>query len=194
MAVPQLALTTTLLHEKIDRLRGGDPAAREELIRVIRDRMYRLARRMLPSYPSVRAAADVEDVLQNAYLRLLAALEKVRPASTRDFFRLAGYLVRQEMIDLLRRFARRPVGPFPDAHDVTAPAEGHDAWVHFHQAVEALPADEREVVTLRFYHGRGPDEIAALVGVDVRTVRRRWGAACRALRDALREQLDELFA
>lgn len=186
--------TTKLLHEKIDQLRSGDRTAQDELILAIHDRMYRLAKRMLRAYPSVRASADAQDVLQNTFLRLLNALGKIRPASTRDFYRLAAHLVRQELIDLLRRFARRRADRLPDGVEVTAPTDGLDVWVHFHRAVDALPDDEREVFSLRFYHGRLLEEIATVVGVDVRTVRRRWVAACGALRDALQEDLDQLFS
>jgi RNA polymerase sigma factor (sigma-70 family) len=46
----------------------------------------------------------------------------------------------------------------------------------FHAAVEQLPDAEREVVELTFYHGLTQPEIAELLGVDERTVRRRWRA------------------
>ena len=65
-----------------------------------------------------------------------------------------------------------------------------------HQLVEAitdylegaLPAEERDVVGLLFYHGLPQAEAAALLGVTVRTVQRRWQAALvklhRILNDA----------
>src|SRR5262245_57719367 len=80
MTEPSLA--TTLLHQQIDRLRAGDRAAQEELVRAVGGRMRRLAQRMLRGYPGVRAAADTSDLLQNTFLRLLAALNKIRPEST----------------------------------------------------------------------------------------------------------------
>lgn len=188
------SLTTTLLHQQIERLRAGDRAAQEELVRAVGDRMRRIARRMLQGYPGVRAAADTSDVLQNTFLRLLAALHKVRPESTRDFFQLAAYLTRQELIDLLRRCSRRHTEALPPAVVDPGPAPDHlDAWLHFHQAVEQLPAVEREVVSLAFYHGWPQAQIAEVLGVDVRTVRRRWAAGCLALRELLGDQLDELF-
>jgi DNA-directed RNA polymerase specialized sigma24 family protein len=38
-------------------------------------------------------------------------------------------------------------------------------------------AEEREVVSLLFYHGWKQAEVAELLGVTVRTVQRRWQAA-----------------
>jgi DNA-directed RNA polymerase specialized sigma24 family protein len=60
-----------------------------------------------------------------------------------------------------------------------------DLWSAFHEQVEWLPAEEREVVGLTFYHGWTQAQIAELFGVDERTVRRRWRRACRQLTQAL---------
>lgn len=188
------SFNTALLHEQIERLRAGDRAAQDELVRVVGERMTRLAHRMLQGYPSVRSAADTNDVLQNSYVRLLAALAEVRPDSTLHFFRLAACLIRQELIDLLRREQRRRTQPLSAAMAATEPAPDHlDAWLHFHEAVDQLPTDAREVVGLTYYHGWTQAQIAEVLAVDVRTVRRRWAAACLALRETLGDQVGDLF-
>ncbi len=67
--------------------------------------------------------------------------------------------------------------------DPTSTSENEDdldRWQRFHEEVEKLPTEEREVVGLRFYHGWGEAEIAELFGVTERTVRRRWAAGCAA--------------
>ena len=71
--------------------------------------------------------------------------------------------------------------PEPAAPDDTGPES--ERWVRFHEAVDRLPTEEREVVGLVFYHGWTRDRIAELFGVDERTVRRRWSAACQRLRE-----------
>ena len=76
-----------------------------------------------------------------------------------------------------------------------APADDHaalDRWSSLHAAVEKLPVEEREVFGLTFYHGWTQQQIAELFGIDVRTVRRRWQAACLALADTLRNDLPPL--
>jgi DNA-directed RNA polymerase specialized sigma24 family protein len=45
------------------------------------------------------------------------------------------------------------------------------------------------VVGLTFYHGWKQGQIAELLGVDVRTVRRRWHTAVLKLQQALQGQL-----
>jgi RNA polymerase sigma-70 factor (ECF subfamily) len=66
------------------------------------------------------------------------------------------------------------VDPVPDDFDL---------WARFHEAVDELPEEEREVVGLVFYHGWTQARIADLFDVDERTIRRRWSAACRRLRE-----------
>ncbi len=50
-------------------------------------------------------------------------------------------------------------------------------WTEFHQQVEALPEDEREVFNLLWYGELTQAEAAEILGIAVRTVIRRWQAA-----------------
>ena len=52
-------------------------------------------------------AEQTDDVLQNAVVRLLRALEEVRPPSVRAFFGLAATQMRRELLDLARRYQGR---------------------------------------------------------------------------------------
>src|SRR5262245_11894987 len=105
--VTDLPLQTLQMHDWLDRMRAGDRAAREELLRAICGRLEQLARRRLRRFPSVRRWAETWDVLQSSLLRLLRALEQMRPASTRDLFNLAAVLMRRELLDLARHYAGR---------------------------------------------------------------------------------------
>jgi RNA polymerase sigma-70 factor (ECF subfamily) len=159
---------------------------------------------MLRRFRRVRRWVDTDDVLQNALLRLTRALEQVRPASTRELAVLAAEQVRRELLDLARHYYG-PCGA--GAHEAAdrarvqekacdpASAPGSpdelERWTALHEEVARLPAEEREVVGLRFYHGWGEAEIAELFGVTERTVRRRWRAACQRLGEALGGQLPD---
>jgi RNA polymerase sigma-70 factor (ECF subfamily) len=195
----EVSVHTTQLHAWLDRLHAGDRAATDELLRATAGRLERLARRMLRGFPNVRPWADTDDVLQGALLRLLRTLDAIRPAATRDFFNLAAVHVRRELLDLARHFggarrvgadrAGRPPGESggPLA-DLPAPADDSgelDRWAAFHAAVEHLPAAEREVVGLAFYHGWTHAHIAELWQVSERTVRRHWQSACLRLSEVL---------
>ncbi len=179
---------TRLLHDYLDRLRAGDREAGDCLFRGVCARLERLARRMLRGFPNVQQYADTNDVLQGALVRLLRTLQAIRPATTRDFVNLAAVHVRRELLDLARHFRTHPevLAAVPDTGDGLVDL---DRWSAFHDEVERLPAEEREVVGLTFYHGWTQVEIAGLLGVDERTVRRKWRSACRKLTERLRDEL-----
>src|SRR5262245_35729 len=99
-----LSFRTSQLLGLVDRMRAGDEAAADELFRRLGDRLERLARKMLRGFPAVRRWEQTPDVLQKASLRLLRALQKVRPDSTRAFFALAGKHMRYELMDLKRHY------------------------------------------------------------------------------------------
>src|SRR3954452_9720300 len=95
---------TTLMLQWLDRMRAGDAFARDELIRGFQGRLELLARKMVGRDRRVSRWVDAEDVLQNALLRLLRALETVQTDSTRAFFGLAAEQIRRELLDLARHF------------------------------------------------------------------------------------------
>src|SRR5262249_38083799 len=192
--------STMLMQQLVDRIRAGDAAARNELVRGYQERLCRLARKMLKKFPHVRRWVDAEDVFQSAVLRLLRALETVRPDSTKSLFMLASTQMRRELIDLARHF----YGPeglganydsiVPGLRDGAAPPEPSDhapgrdeleKWCRFHEAVERLPVEEREVVGLIYYHGWEQARVAELFQVSDRTVRRWWDSAMNRLRAEL---------
>jgi RNA polymerase sigma-70 factor (ECF subfamily) len=191
--------STTEIQLRLDRLRAGDESARDELVKIACERLGRLARKMLRSYPVVRRWEQTDDVLQNAALRLCRSLEAVKPESARSFINLAAVQIRRELIDLARRYGG-PQGPGrhradPDRWDGSGgrPEPGTDTddpalladWTEFHVQVEALPAEEREVFDLLWYQGLRQAEVAALLGVTERVVRYRWRAARLELHDRL---------
>jgi RNA polymerase sigma-70 factor (ECF subfamily) len=187
--------TSTVIEGWIQRIQAGDRAARDELLRAVERRLSELSSRMLRKYPTVRRYAETGDVYQTACLRLLRALEEVKPTTTREFFALAAVQIRRALLDLARYYATpgRSFVPEPGGDDESGAgweqpaaepaADDLDRWGRFHEAVEKLPAEEREVVGLRFYHGWHEARIADLLQVNVRTVQRWWKSALGKLKD-----------
>ena len=195
----------------LDRLRAGDAAARDELLAHACDCLQRLTRKMLHDYKGVRRWEETGDVFQNAMIRLCKSLSDVLPPTVRDFYRFAALQVRRELIDM----ARHHYGPEgAGAHHATQSprAEGdgeaqqvHERapdteagpqdlaqWTEFHEAVERLPDEERAVFDLIWYQGLSQEEAADLLGVNVRTVKRRWREARLRLHEALGGEPPEL--
>jgi ECF sigma factor len=85
---------STQIRQCINRLRAGDPSARDELLTHACDRLVRLTRKMLRDFPGVQRWEQTDDVLQNAAVRLCRALHAVQPATAVDFFRLAAAEIR----------------------------------------------------------------------------------------------------
>jgi RNA polymerase sigma factor (sigma-70 family) len=192
----------------IDRLRGGDETARAQLLRCACGRLHKLARKMLKGYPKVRRWEQTDDVLQNAVLRLHRTLQQLPVATSGDFFRLAALNIRRELLDLARHYygplgqgARHASSPGqPSGSDNFTPAAPVDlsgdptrlaAWSDFHQQIEALPDEEREIFDLLWYQGLTQAEAAEVLGASQRTVKRRWQSARLRLHDALGGEVPE---
>lgn len=142
----------------------------------------------------VRRWAETDDVLQNSLIRLHRSLSEVRPESPRQFYGLATTHMRRELIDLARKhFGAEGVGAnhhtdggiASENKPNSAEPETIEAWVMFHEQVEALPDQEREVVNLLWYEEMTQPEAADVLGVSLATVKRRWQAARLRLSESL---------
>ncbi len=201
-APPESGLTA-YVQSCLDRLRGGDEAARDELIEKSCQRLRQLAQKMLRGYERVRRWEETDDVLSGAMLRLHRALQEVAPESPLHFFRLAALQIRRELNDL----AKKHFGPLGIGarHDSVIPAQdGRTAasvekadptndpvilavWTDLHAEVARLAESEREVFELVWYQQLTHAEIADLLQISRRTVIRRWQAACLQLHAKLFE-------
>jgi RNA polymerase sigma-70 factor (ECF subfamily) len=201
--------TTIHLQGCLVRARAGDEAARKDLINTACERLTRLARKMFRADGWLRRWEETGDVFQNAMLRLCRALRATVPPSLREFFRLAALQIRRELIDLARHHYG-PAGPaakhesqFPAenwttsnaAHDPPDPGDDPSPlalWGEFHELIERLPEEEREVFDLVWYQGLTHAEAAGVLGVSTKTVQRRWQGACLKLHEALHGDLPGL--
>lgn len=195
------ATSSVYLQTCLDRLRAGDAVALDRIIERAADRLRHLTGKMLGSdFARLRRWEDADDVFQNAAVRLCRALRETVPDSPLGFYRLAAVQVRRELIDLARHHfgphgpaarhesdavrpnAATPARPFDPATDTQNPGKLAE-WTDFHRAVESLPEHERDVFELLWYQDLSQAEAADLLGVDVRTVQRRWRQARLSLHD-----------
>jgi RNA polymerase sigma-70 factor (ECF subfamily) len=183
----------SMMQQLLPRAVAGDDAAIDALLRHCGERLTLLTRRMLGDFQRVRRWAETDDVLQNALVRLVAAMRSVKPTTSRDFLALATLQIRRELLDLARRYygpegiganhdsqgrdeARMPVDKSDVRHEPSSLAQ----WTELHEQIGALPEEERDVVGLLFYQGLTQTEAAEVLGISLRTLQRRWhDALCK---------------
>ena len=163
----------------LQQLRGGNALAADALMSVVYDELRRVAqsflRRERPDH-TLQATALVNEV----YLRLVREND-IDWQGRAHFFAVASQVMRRILIDHAR-VARAQKRPQPGARveltDSLAWAENRaDELVALDEALERLAAlDPRQarVVELRFFGGMSREEIAAVLGVSLGTVKRDW--------------------
>lgn len=185
---------TLNLQQLIDRIQAGDRSARRELLNRACARLRRLAARILnESFPSLRNAHELDSVVHEAWLRLIQTVEKTDPPTVADFFRLAAFKVRQVLLDMSERERlqrqREERGRSSldfnsqsnEPHDDTYNPNRLALWTEFHEAVAALPDDERSVFEMHYYLGIPQVEAATILNLHPRRVSYLWIAATEKL-------------
>lgn len=172
--VPEPRLTTEILN----RFASGDASLEEELIERIYGELRSLAEAQMARGAGGRTLQPTA-LVNEAWLRLVGA-EEVAFDGRRQFFRFAGKLMRNLLIDSARsaRAARREAGLSISAMDLAGSEDSalidalelEDALAR----LEAREADLARVAELQLYCGLSNPEIAAVLDCSVRTVERRW--------------------
>src|SRR5262245_14305943 len=200
---PQGVRTTVRIQRCLQRLGKQDAAARTELIEYARRRLTVLSERMFTRYPLLHRREEAEDVFQEAMVRLWQALETVGPETVAAFMGLAALQMRRALRDLARNHFGRPAGgdPAPVPRPRVDGTEGHTfenqpgnstwhpdelaCWSEFHSAADRLPEPERTAFDLLYYHEFPHADVAEMMGVSERQVRRYWQSARRHLHGML---------
>lgn len=128
---------------------------------------------------------DPEDAAQDVFERVVRRLDSVRDPATLPAWLFA--ITRRVVIDHRRRaWLRRWVpGSVPDVADPRAhPTDDADTARVVRDVLDVLPRDLREVLVLTDLEERTADEVAALTGLPVGTVKSRLRRA-RARFEAL---------
>lgn len=163
----------------LKRLADGDRSAEDLLMPQVYVELHRIATARLRSERgdhTLQATALVHE----AYLRLCGGNE-LNCANRAHFFRVAARLIRRILVDYARhQTARKRTG------SGTRVALDDAIAISIDQTQTALEIDEilrrlaavnprqAQIVEMRFFGGLTEEEIAAALGIHVRTVRRDW--------------------
>ncbi|MFM9057515.1 MAG: RNA polymerase sigma factor [Planctomycetaceae bacterium] len=189
------------LADCLARLAAGDLSARDTILELVADRLRTLAHRMLARFPNVRRWEETDDVFQNAALRLHRSLGQMSLTEPRSVMAMAATELHRELLDLARRHGgpmsyaanhgtnvvATGLEPGAERHVDRVPAadDGLDRWQAFHEEIDALPAEQREVFHMVWYLGCDQKTVAAALGCSERTVKSRWRAAREAVHAGL---------
>lgn len=177
--------------ELMARVRDGDADAKDALFASCYPELKRLAHvRLMQSGPS--ATLDTTALVHDVYLKL-ARMGGIAAESRGHFMAYAAHAMRSIIVDLLRaRAAEMRGGNAPHLSLDTDLGErlgkSEEDVLDIHLALEQLAkVDPRlvQVVEMRYFAGFSEAEVAAALGVNVRTVGRDWQRARVLLAAAL---------
>ncbi len=159
----------------VQRATEGDRAALAALFAHHHLRVFRSA------YLVVRSPEAADDIVQLVFLELFRALRTFD--LRRPFLPWLYRIVHNVSVDYLKRERyRHPALPLhertPDPSDPTAQVE---ARAILGPALDALSAEHREALVLRYYVGLSEGEMAAVLGVRPGTVKSRLHRALQAV-------------
>ena len=163
----------TQLQGLINLAKNGDLRAKTLLLDHACERLLKLTRKMFRNYPSLRRWEATDDVFQNSLVRLHRALANTEVESVLHFFNLAGLQIRRELLDL-KKHHFGPEGRGSNHHTDHQPPDDAGGTLY---ATSDEPDELKEVVNLLFYEGLTQEEASAVLGVSLRTLKRRWQEA-----------------
>jgi RNA polymerase sigma factor (sigma-70 family) len=176
--------------ELVERARRGSAGAYDEIVQRYTEMAFRTA------YLVTGSAADAEEAVQDGFVKAHRALGRFRAGASfrpwllrivgneaRNRRRAAG---RRAVVEL--RAARLEVpGAGPDPSQAAEAAADRRALL---TALEALPDEQRLVVTCRYLLQLSVEETAAALAVPEGTVKSRLARALDRLRELLEERAD----
>lgn len=168
-------------------VRDGERGALDHLLPLVYDELRRLARAQMRREFGP-ATLDATGLVHEAYLKL--AGRGVDAENRAHFLSIAARAMRQVLVDHARRRKSAKRGGEWSRTTLSGTAEPLDLEpedvLALDRALEQLDPRQRQVVECRFFAGMEETEIASVLGVSERTVRRDWVKARAWLMRALR--------
>jgi RNA polymerase sigma-70 factor (ECF subfamily) len=169
----------------VERFRGGERRAFDELVRRHQQALWRMARRY------VKNDADAADVVQQAFVRAFRGLARFRGASTVRtwLYRIAINLSLNHVRDRAREQPTddEALAARAETTRATGPQriiDGEDQ-ARLRAAIEALPPKQRLVLELRIYDELPFREVAELADCSENAAKVNFHYAVRRLRELL---------
>lgn len=178
----------TAITELLQAAVGGDAHARGQLISAVYEEMRTLARRLLAGDRARYMLAPTE--LANGTALKLFAQADLSARDRAHFLSYAAHVMHQVLIDHVRheRSLKRGAAKVTLISQIAEVGQTDVDIEALHEALERLAVVSQEhahLVELRYFGGLTLEEIAAVQGSSLATVKRSWRAARAWLHDAL---------
>jgi RNA polymerase sigma factor (TIGR02999 family) len=179
VAIRDWAVPVNEVTQILSAIEQGDSHAAEQLLPVVYDELRKLAaQRLAQEKPgqTLQATALVHD----AYLRLVGTTSEQHWNSRGHFFAAAAEAMRRILVESARRKGRVKHGgnrhrvDFDEAACQEPPADDLLALNDALKRLEATDATAARLVKLRYFAGLTMPEVAAAMGVPLRTAERNW--------------------
>ncbi len=161
---PSLDATAVLL----ERVRGGDTAAREALVVRFLPLLRRWGHGRLP--PHARGLADTDDLVQVTLMRALDHVDSFEARREGAFLAYLRRILLNALRDEVRRARRRPAESIEhheiaqDAPSMLEQQVGRDMMESYEAALSALTPPQQEAVIMRLEFGYAYQQIADAMG------------------------------
>lgn len=165
----------------IARVNAGEAGAQDRLFATAYPALRALASARLRDGGAARDGAGglhTTQLVHESYLRL-ARGTRLRPESRHEFFAFAARVMREFIVDTLRRPPAGDTLTLDTTILLGLPADA-DEVLRLHEALATLQAAEprlAQVVEMRYFGGYTEAEIGEVLGLTERTVRRDWDKA-----------------
>ncbi len=162
--------------------REGESAALEELLPLVQRELNRIARNFIRRQ-SPGNSLQATELVNEAFLRLVDS-DKVNWQDRNHFFAISAQLMRRVLVDVARR--RNSFKRGGDRvqvtlnEDIRIEESDKTDVILLSEALERLSAlspRQGQIVELRFFGGLTEEQIAEVLDVSERTVRRDWSVA-----------------
>lgn len=167
--------------QQLHQWQQGDPEGLQKLVEMIYSELKAMAVRQ---YQKIQPGMTVQPtVLVNEVYLMFAKKSGLAFDNRYAFFAFAGLLMRQILVDMIRRQNRDKRGGahenVPLLPDIDLPDFGstldNDTFLNLNQAIERLSKKDKrqvELLQMRFFCGLKLEEIADLAGISTTSVKR----------------------
>lgn len=174
------------LQQSLDSLRAGNQDAAHDVVVQALSSLHQAASDLLRGGFGRLKGHDTASVFNTAWPDLVRHIKANPPQSIDALLKVACTIIRNDLVDLLRRENfpfRRALTINADVEHPSAPPGPEELaqWAEFHESVSRLPDENRTVFEWNYYLGISQADISRWLDIHPREVSRRMAAAVEEL-------------